>query len=355
MAAAPKHVAVVPGDDAAPEAVTATMLVLDAMRLPIEWTVLAPGESLPAALADASDTVLYGSSNGHSKGLAHLRYGWGTYANVRPTRYIPGVPSALRRPEAIDYVIVREALEDVYAGIEGPLDQLVDSGLSLSSHIAQACESAFRYPVREAEEGVYGVKLYTRAGVERVARFAARLAARRKAQGHAGLVTIGGKWNVNPVTDRFFRDIATEVIAQTPGVAVNTCLADDLGRRLIMSPQEFDVILLPNLFGDLLSDVAAGTVGGLGMAPSGGFGEDRAYFEPVHGSAPDIAGQNIINPTATMLSAAMMLDYLDLTDAAAALDAAVRDTIADGRVLTPDLGGSASTDRFARAVADRCK
>jgi isocitrate/isopropylmalate dehydrogenase len=354
MTTTAKRVTVVPGDDAAPEAMAATMTVLEHMRLPIDWTVLGPGESLSAKVADASDTVLFGSSNGSAAGLAHLRYGWGTYANVRPTKYIPGVPSALKNPEGIDYVIVREALEDVYSGIEGRLDTLLNSGLDLTTHFERSGAGVLRYPFRQSRGGVYSIKLFTREGVERVARFAARLAASRKAQGHPGRVTIGGKWNVNPVSDRFFRDVASAAIAEVPEVSCNAYLADDLGRRLVMSPHEFDVVLLPNLYGDLFSDVAAGTIGGLGMAPSGGFGEDRAYFEPVHGSAPDIAGRNIINPTATLLSAAMMLEHLGLGEAATALASAIASVIADGRILPADLGGTASTDAFGHAVAERC-
>lgn len=348
-----KRVAVVPGDDAAPEAVAATMTVLDRMALPIDWDLLAPGESLAPARADACDTVLFGSSNGSTKGLAHLRMGWGTYANVRPVKWIPGVPAAIRQPEKVDYVVVREALEDVYAGIEGALPALIASGIDLTT-LAERHGSPPRYALAAASEGAYAIKFYTREVVERVARFSAELALARKAQGHAGCVTIGGKWNVNPGTDGFFKRVARSVIETVPGVACNEYYADDLGRRMVMSPEELDVVLLPNLMGDILSDVGVGAIGGLGFAPSGGYGDGRAYFEPVHGSAPDIAGRHVINPTATLLSAAMMLDYLDLNDAAAALASAVRGAIAAGRELTPDMGGSALTEAFAQAVAVRC-
>jgi isocitrate/isopropylmalate dehydrogenase len=225
-------------------------------------------------------------------------------------------------------------------------------GLDMTTN-AERWGSTLRYPLRGENDGVYGIKVYTRGGIERVARFAAELAARRKAEGHRGLVTIGGKWNINPTTDGLFKDVASATIAETPGIACNAILGDDLGRRMVMSPEEFDVVLLPNLLGDILSDVASGVIGGLGMAPSGGYGETRAYFEPIHGSAPDIAGRNSINPTATLLSAAMMLDYLGFAEQAGALDAAIRYVIGDAISLTPDLGGSGSTTDFARAVADR--
>lgn len=348
-----KRVAVVPGDDAAPEAMSATMMALKAMALPIDWIEHEPGQSLDADLADSCDTVLYGSSNGTSGGLAHLRFGWGTFANVRPVKYFPGVRCALRNPEDVDLVIVREALQDVYAGIEGDLADLAAKGVSLASH-GEKRGLVPRYPFIADSGGVYGIKVYTREGVERVAEFAAKLALKRKAEGKPGRVTIGGKWNVNPRTDGFFHDVAREVIARTPEVECNAYLGDDLGRRLVACPQEFDVVLLPNLLGDLLSDVAAGGVGGLGMAPSGGYGADRAYFEPVHGSAPDIAGRNLINPAATMLSAVMMLEYLGLDRAARTLESAVRAVIADGRAATPDIGGTGTTVGFGEAVARLC-
>lgn len=353
MSVTNRRVAVVPGDDAAPEAMAATMHALERMRLPIDWTVLEPGQPLATELADAMDSVLFGASSGATVALTHLRYGWGTFANVRPIRYIPGTTSALRNPEKIDFVIIREALEDVYVGIEGPLDKLTEETIDLTTMVERR-GTVLRYPFAGARDGVYGVKIFTREGVERVARFAAEFAAERKRRGYPGRVTIGGKWNVNPVTDGFFRSVATEIIEQVPGLTCDSYLGDDFGRRMVMHPHEFDVVLLPNLLGDLLSDVAAGTIGGLGMAPSGGYGEERAYFEPIHGSAPDIAGKNIINPTATMLSAAMMFDYLGLREAAHTLDSAVRGVIAEGRCLTPDLGGTASTHDFGRAVAERC-
>jgi isocitrate/isopropylmalate dehydrogenase len=348
-----KRVAVVPGDDAAPEAMAVTMRVLEALRLPIDWVTLAPGVSLDPELADSCDSVLFGSSSGKTEGLAYLRFGWGTYANVRPVKWIPGVPAAISDPEGVDYLIVREALEDVYSGIEGPLASLLDSGIDLAT-MAQRRGLPCRYPLSEADDGRYAIKVYTRDGVERVARVAANLALQRKAQGFPGRVTIGGKWNVNPQTDGFFRQVARAAIEQVPGVSCNEYLADDLGRRMVMRPHDLDVVLLPNLLGDILSDVGAGTIGGLGIAPSGGYGDGRAYFEPVHGSAPDIAGQNSINPTATMLSAAMMLNHLGMAEAAQRLSDAVASVILEGRALTPDMGGTASTVAFGQAVEARC-
>jgi isocitrate/isopropylmalate dehydrogenase len=180
-----KRVAVVPGDDAAPEAMRATLHVLEHMRLPIDWVVLQAGESLDPELGDTCDTVLFGSSNGSTQGLAQLRYGWGTFANVRPVKHIPGVPSALSNPEGIDFIIVREALQDVYAGVEGKLDALVATGLPLTTG-AERRGAHPRYPFTDSGDGVYAIKIFTRQVVELVARFSAALALRRKHEGHAG-------------------------------------------------------------------------------------------------------------------------------------------------------------------------
>lgn len=345
-----KKVVVLPGDDAAAEAVFACMPLLQSLDLPIEWQMIPAGVSLQPSQADAADTVLFGSSNGTTKGLGYLRMGWGTYANVRPVKWRRGVPTAMQRPEGIDYVIVRECLEDVYAGIEGELSALSASTLDLRS-MADRGGISLRYPLTGVE-GRFGVKIFTRAGIERVACYAAELARTRRQQGHSGKVTIAGKWNVNPQTDGYFRQVAEAVIRSFDDVQCNAYLADDMARRLVVSPHEFDVVLLPNLYGDLLSDLGAATVGGLGLAPSGSYGEGRAYFEPIHGSAPDIAGRHIINPAATLLSAAMMFDYLGFVDAAQKLEAAVDATLAAARVQTADLGGRATTEEFVQAVSE---
>ena len=154
-----------------------------------------------------------------------------------------------------------------------------------------------------------------------------------------------------PKSDGLFHDVAVRIAAEQPDIAFDTFLVDDFARRLIAKPHELDVVVLPNLYGDICSDAAAGLVGGLGLAPSGCYGDDYAYFESVHGTAPDIAGKNIINPTATILSAAMMLDYLGFEDAGHRLASAVERVYADGSSLTPDQGGAASTTEFCRQVA----
>lgn len=350
-------IAVAPGDDAAPEAVHASLSVLDRVverhGLDVEWDVLPDGSVLagmePAEREvfmierlDAADTVLFGSSNGTTPGIAHLRWGWLTYANVRPVQWRPGYRSPMAHPEGLDYVIVRENLEDAYVGIMGNGEALHRSGL-----VGERARLAW------SGESRYAAKLITREGTERVARFSFDLARKRgEAAGRRPHLTVSAKTNMLPATDRWFCDIVEEVGGDYPDVRLDRYIVDDMAHRLVTRFDELDVLLLPNLYGDVLSDLGAGTVGGMGLAPSGCYGDGRAYFESAHGTAPDIAGQDRINPTATLLSAVMMLEWLGFDEAAGALDRAVSAVYATGRTIPVDQGGTATTDEFANAVAD---
>ena len=349
-----KVVAVIEGDDAAPEAMQPSVTLLAQLNLDIEWTYPPVGETaihgspfpdVAREMIDDADATYFGSTSGSAtRALMYLRWGKQTYANVRPARYIPNANTPLRHASGIDLVIVRENLEDVYLGCEGDLSTLPDELFSRHT----------RSPVNTLGDGRYAVKGITRNGTERVVRFAfdlARLRAERL--GRPGKLTCTSKYNVLPQTDGYFRDIAGDVASGYPDVAFETLIADDFLCRMIMQPTQFDVVVMPNLYGDLFSDGAAGLVGGLGLAPSGCYGEDYAYFESAHGTAPDIAGRNIINPTATLLSGAMMLEYLGFTAEAAGLSRAIDRVYAEGDVLTPDQGGTASTDEFVQAVAAR--
>ena len=199
--------------------------------------------------------------------------------------------------------------------------------------------------------GRFALKIITERGAERVVRFAFELARRRRGSGRPARVTCATKHNMLPQSDGLFRSIATDVASGYPDVAFETFIVDDFARRLVADPHALDVVVMPNLYGDILSDAAAGLVGGLGLAPSGCYGDGYAYFESVHGTAPDIAGRNVINPTATILSAAMMLDYLGFAEAARRLETAVTRVYAAGEHLTVDQGGTASTTTFCEAVA----
>ena len=347
----PKTIAVIPGDDAAPEAVEPVVALLDTLQLGLTWVYPEVGEAaeansgspFPAAAKNAideADTTLFGSTSGSSgAALSYLRWGKQTYANVRPCRHLPGCASPLAAPEGIDFAIVRENLEDLYVGVEGALEDLAP--LELTGR-------TIRRPVHALGQGRYAVKAITREGTERVVRFALDLARRRDRKRK---LTCATKHNMLRGTDGFFLEVAREVAADYPDIAFESFIVDDFACRMIREPQKFDVVVMPNQYGDILSDAAGGLVGSLGLAASGCYGDDYAYFEPAHGTAPDIAGRNIINPTATLLSATMMLDHLELGDAARRIEAAVARVYADGRTLTPDQGGTATTTEFCAAVA----
>jgi isocitrate/isopropylmalate dehydrogenase len=343
-------VAVIPGDDAAPEGMAAAMSVLRHLDVAVDWDELPPGAEL-ASMApdereafvhgriDAADTVLFGSTNGTTPGVAYMRWGRRTYANVRPIRWRPGYRSPLANPEGIDYLIVRENLEDAYVGIMGDLGALRSSGL-----VGPKARLAYE------GEGRFAAKVITRAGTEAVARFAFGLARRRKEAGYRGRLTVSAKTNMLPKTDRWFCDIVREVGQDHPDIELDQFIVDDMAHRLVLRPHDLDVLLLPNLYGDVLSDEGAATIGGMGLAPSGCYGDDFAYFESAHGTAPDIAGQGTINPTATLLSAVLLLDHLGLRGPALRLDQAVSAVYAEGRVVPTDQGGHAGTRDFADAV-----
>ncbi len=349
-----KRVVVIPGDDAAPEAMAPTVEILKNFALDLSFTEFPSGEQgvkqygsrkgFERALREAidhSDSTLFGSTNGTTGGIGYLRWGKQTYANVRPARWRPGFRSPLKNPESIDFVVVRENLEDLYMGVEGDLNTLAPLGLT---------SAITREPLDTTVQGLFAIKAITEHGSRRIARFAFELARKRKAQGGRGLVTCTSKYNMLRKSDGLFREVVEATAKEYPDLGYEQYIVDDFARRLVASPSQFDVVVMPNLYGDILSDVAAGTIGGLGLAPSGCYGDTYAYFESVHGSAPDIAGQNIINPTATLLSAALLLDYLGWTDEAQRLEDAIAQVYAAGETLPPDQGGSASTTTFCAAV-----
>jgi 3-isopropylmalate dehydrogenase len=264
---------------------------------------------------------------------------------VRPVFYQQGYRSPLKNPEGIDFVIVRENLEDLYLGIEGPLSALAPAHL-MSRSTGKPLDTS-------DERAEMAVKVISEKNTRRAAEFACKLALRRKAAGGQGKVTCSSKYNMLSRTDGLFRRVVEETVGNYPELKYEQFIVDDFARRLVQSPHDLDVVVLPNLYGDILSDAAAGLIGGLGLAPSGCFGDDYAYFEAVHGSAPDIKGKGIINPTATLLSAQMMLHYLGLAPAATRLGAAITKVYSEGKTLTPDQGGRASSTEFCTAVVEK--
>ena len=351
---AEKKIVVIEGDDASPEAMRPTVDLLKSLQLPIEWQYPEIGEASQArgqgifpaaakALIDASDTTFFGSTSGSSgAALLYLRWGRSTYANVRPCHFLPGFKSPLANPEGMDFVIVRENLEDLYVGIEGDLEELAH--LNLTSRTA-------RKGIGEFGPGKFAIKAITEAGTERVVRFGFELAKKRAAAGVGkSKVTVTSKYNMLGVSDGYFREVAGEVAKKYPDIEYNTYIVDDFCCRMIADPHQFDVVVMPNLYGDILSDGAAGMMGGMGLAASGCYGDDYAYFESAHGTAPDIVGQNIINPTACLRSAVLMLDYLGFGVHGRQLERAIARVYANGKVLTRDQGGSASTQEFCHAI-----
>lgn len=350
-----KRVVVIEGEDASPEAVRPTIEMINQLGLDIEWIyppVGLKGEELHGTTfpdeakraIDESDTTLFGATSGRStRALFYLRWGKETFANVRPCRWVPGYKSPLARPEDIDLVIVRENLEDLYLMVEGELEDL--RPVNLYSRTREMLLS-------EMGKGRYAVKVITEFETERVARFSFELARRRKNQGRPGKVTVACKYNMLPLSDGFFRKTTEMVSESYPDIEFESMIIDNFAHNLAVRPRDFDVILMPNLYGDILSDAAGGLIGGLGLACSGCYGENYAYFESAHGTAPDITGKNIINPTATMLSAAMMLQYLGFGEQSKQVEKAIEEVYAEGRYLTPDQGGKSSTYDFTQAVID---
>jgi isocitrate/isopropylmalate dehydrogenase len=351
-----KTIVALPGEGIGLEVVDATCELLAGTGLPLK--ILTPPQGLAAMkshgvplpdetkqAAREADGVLFGAAGGlaTSAVVGWLRWEMGAWAGVRPIKHYQGVRSPLADPAGIDYVIVRENSEGLYPGREGELADLAQVMPDLG-------DNRTGRPVKAYGAGRFAVKVVTPGGVERIARFACRLARERKAAGKPGKVTCVTKANVLPRSDGLFREITERVVREAGDLQFEHFYVDDASRRLVRFPRSMDVVLAMNLYADVLSDLGAETAGGLGLAPSGCFGDGWAYFESVHGSAPDIAGQGIANPTGTILSAAMMLGHLGLAAEATRLEAAVARTYRDGVSLTRDQGGTAGTRDMARAV-----
>jgi isocitrate dehydrogenase (NAD+) len=329
------RVTLIPGDGIGPELAEATRRVLDASGVAFEWEVVDAGEAtiathgtpLPEQVLDSirrNKVAIKGPittpvGEGFRSVNVSLRQALNLYANLRPARSIQGIDT---RYEDVDLVIVRENTEDLYAGIEhmvGP----------------DAAES---------------IKVITRAASERIARFAFDYAVsngRRK-------VTAVHKANIMKLSDGLFLEACRTVAEGYAGrIEFEDRIVDNMCMQLVQKPDLYDVLVLPNLYGDIVSDLCAGLVGGLGVAPGANIGVDGAVFEAVHGSAPKYAGQNRANPTALMLSGVLMLRHLGYPDVADRVETAIRDVIAAGKATTPDLGGSGTTSGFADAVIEQ--
>lgn len=350
--ASPPTVCVIPGDDAAPEVMRPTVEVLRSLAPDVRFVEALCGREAQARYGDAfpaetrtaidtADCTLFGASGGPSRPILwYLRWSKMTYVNIRPVRWYHGYASPMLHPERIDYVIVRDNLEGLYPPREGNIAEL--SALASSSTWWQA-------PPTE-KVGAYAVRVCTDEQIKRVAISACELALQRQAAGYPGRVTLGAKYSIQPLTDGRFRSIVRDTVREYATLSYQEYLIDDLGRRMIASPETLDVVVLSNEHGDILADVASGSIGGLGLSPSACYGEDYAYFEPVHGSAPDLVGKGSINPTAMLLSGAMLLEYLGYKKYARHLKEAIARVYREGVTLPVDQGGHASTQEFVAAV-----
>lgn len=324
-------IATIPGDGIGPEVMTSAISVLKALsnkidEIEFEFTEYLAGdeckrltgEALPSETmrgVENADACLFAAVGETAKEvILPLRQKVDLYVNLRPAKVYPGVRAI---NENVDIVVVRENSEGIYKMIG----------------------------YREEDFGV-NLRIITRESSERIARYAFEYARNKD----RGKVTSVHKANVMDYTEDIFLEATRKISREYPDIQYQELIVDACSMKLILNPEEFEVIVTTNMFGDILSDEIAGLVGGLGMAPSANIGDERAIFEPVHGSAPDIAGKNIANPVAMILSARMMLSWLNQQKAAKQLEHAVSNLLSKGQVLTPDLGGNATTVEITEEI-----
>ena len=326
-------VTLIKGDGIGPEITEATLEVIKATGVKIKWEEVTAGEGALEKYGTPLPENVIGSLKKNGVGLKSplttpvgsgfrsinvaLRKELDLYANLRPSKSFPGIKGAY---EDIDLVVVRENTEDLYAGVE---------------HMV-------------GDDAAEGIKIITRKASERVVRFAfnyAQNAGRSK-------VTAVHKANILKISDGLFLETARQVAEEYPQIEFEDRIVDNMAMQLVQKPWDYEVIVAPNLYGDILSDLCAGLVGGLGLVPGANIGDKSALFEPVHGSAPKYAGQNRANPSAMIMAAVLMLGYLGENEAAAKIQNALAALIEDGQYVTPDLGGSAGTNEMAEALAE---
>jgi isocitrate dehydrogenase (NAD+) len=329
----PRTITVIPGDGIGPEVLNATVKVLEAMRLPFtyDWREAGTeiinkyGTNLPTETIESvlkNGVALKGPTGtevggGLASANVALRKALDLYASLRPVKSVPGVRT---RYENIDLIVVRENTEDLYSGLE----HIVVPGV------------------------VESLKIITEKASTKIARFAFELARRRGRK----KVSAIHKANIMKLSDGLFLDCCRRVAREFPELTYEEVIVDNLCMQLVRNPEKYDLLLLENLYGDIVSDLCAGLVGGLGLVPGGNIGDQTAVFEAVHGTAPDIAGKGLANPTALLMSSVMMLQWLGFTSEAARLEKAILRVYAEERVRTADLGGKATTLEMIRAIIE---
>lgn len=333
-----RKVTLIRGDGIGPEIMDAAVELIEATGAKLDWeeelagtvAIERVGAPLPPETVESiqrngiafKGPLMTPVGGGFRSVNVALRQELDLYANVRPARKMKGVWS---RFDDVDLVVVRENTQGLYSGIE--------------------------YHVDPKKEAAHAISIISRYASERVIKFAfeyARATQRKK-------VTLVHKANILKLTTGLFLRVGREVAERYPDIEFNDRIVDNMAMQLVLEPTQFEVIVTTNLFGDILSDLVSGLIGGLGVAPSGNYGEDVAIFEAIHGTAPDIAGLGKANPTALTLSGAMMLRHVGFREEADALENAIRDVIAAAKVVTSDLGGTASTRQFCDAVAARLR
>lgn len=328
-----RKVTMLNGDGIGPEVMDATRKILEAAKAPLEFEYAEIGAeaatrfntNLPDSTVDAvlkSGIALKGPTatgigSGQQSANVALRKRLDLYASLRPVRSVPGVKT---RYENVDLVVVRENTEDLYAGLE----HIVVPGV------------------------VESLKIITEKASSRICRFAFEYA---KKHGRKKVSAVH-KANIMKLSDGLFLDCFRKAARDFPEVQAEEVIVDNLCMQLVRNPEKYDVMVMENLYGDIVSDLCAGLVGGLGVVPGANIGASSAVFEAVHGTAPDIAGKGLANPTALLLSSVMMLDFLDLTPQARRIEKALDTVFREGKVKTKDLGGSANTAEFTRAIID---
>jgi isocitrate dehydrogenase (NAD+) len=327
------RVTLIPGDGIGPEVADATIRAIAATDVEIHWDRVeltakimeAAKETLPPNVVESLERTHVGLkgpvttpvAGGFQSVNVALRRRLDLFANVRPVKLMPGIKTRFQDTH-IDMVIFRENTEDLYSGLEQEV----------------------------VKDVVTSLKVITKAASTRIARYAFGYARRERRR----LVTAIHKANIMKLGDGLFLRCCREVAGENPDIEYRELIVDNASMQMVMRPEQFDVLLMPNLYGDIVSDLAAGLVGGLGIVPGANMGVKDAVFEAVHGSAPDIAGKGLANPTALMQSAAMMLRHLGEREAAVKLQAALEQVYAEGKHLTRDVGGTAGTNEFTDAV-----
>ena len=326
------NITLIPGDGIGPEVTTATKKVLEASGIEINWEIVEAGEKviekngtpLPDCVIDSikrNKVALKGPvttpiGTGFRSVNVALRKALNLYANVRPVKSYKGVPS---RYEGIDLVVVRENTEGLYSGIEHKV----------------------------GEDAAESIKIITRNASERIAKFAFELA---KKEGRKK-VTAVHKANIMKYTDGLFLECAKKISQKHPEIIFEDIIVDAMSMKLVQTPQDYEILVMPNLYGDILSDLAAGLVGGLGIIPGANIGEKEAVFEPAHGSASEL-NSNMANPTATILSGVLMLKHLGENKAAERIEKAIEKVLKKGKKKTKDLGGNKGTLEYTKAIID---